>query len=495
MARVDVSFFKRHEVKLLAVCMALLALAAGWLISTRPGHRIEGDFLEREQAGLVDEWLLEQATQNPIAEQKARACLSLGRIGDPKGRPALIAALQSPAPSVRAMGAFGLGLMEDADFLDGREPDREAVTALLATLGDSERRVVAMAVDALGRMRRKEAAEALTQTPAPLVYTMTALGRMNARALIPWIATGMRSDDQDIRWAAVLTLNTMNARCDGSLLRSFARLSGDRNAFVRAAATAALGRCDLDEGAFEALLKAARDPDPKVRVEAAWAAVRSGHEQAGAVLDLLIADSHPTVVEQAVGVKEYAGTAVRAHWEDRARRSGRRLELRSPLPRLPRPATKAGRLPAEPMAPHELQEIARRTGRGLVLETTEGQYPLTLDYEHAPLTAERFYNMAIAAQFDGQSFSVLPNGYAQAPAKGGAPLLTPQISTEPFLRGTLGMVRDSRDADAPELFIALTPLPMAEGRYTAFGRLLAGDDTLDRIRTGVRILRIRPSAD
>ncbi len=492
MARVDVSFFKRHEVKLLAVCMALLALAAGWLISTRPGHRIEGDFLEREQAGRVDEWLLEQARRNPVAEQRARACLSLGRIGDPAGLPALIDALESPAPSVRAMAAFALGLMEDADFLDGREPDRDAVAALLAVLGDGERRVVTMAVDALGRMRWREAAEALTQTPAPLVYTLTALGRMNARELIPWITTGTRSDDQDIRWAAVLTLNTLRARCDEKLLGEYSRLTGDRNAFVRAAATAGLGRCTIDEAGLEALARAASDADPKVRIEAAWAAVRSGHEQAAAFLDLLTSDSHPTVVEQAAGLKGYAGTAQRARWEDRAQRSGRRLELRAPLPRLPRVVSKQQRVQAEPLLPHELQEVARRTGRKLLMETTEGSYPLTLDYEHAPLAAERFYNMALAAQFDGQSFSVLPNAYAQLPAKAGAPLLTPQLNTEPFLRGTLGMVRESRGGDAPELFIALTPLPAAEGRYTVFGRLLSGDDTLDRIRTGTRVLRIRP---
>ncbi|MEZ5361241.1 MAG: hypothetical protein R2748_02590 [Bryobacterales bacterium] len=93
----DVSFFKRHEVKLLAACMTLLALAAGWLISTRPGHRIEGDFLEREQAFRIDDWLLVQATTNTIAEQRARACLALGRIGDPAGRPALIRR-RSPLP-------------------------------------------------------------------------------------------------------------------------------------------------------------------------------------------------------------------------------------------------------------------------------------------------------------------------------------------------------------------------------------------------------------
>ena len=212
-------------------------------------------------------------------------------------------------------------------------------------------------------MRRREAAEALTQTPAPLVSTLTALGRMNARELIPWIARRMHSDDQDIRWAAALALNAMRAACDETLMREYARLTRDRNAFVRAAATAGLGRCKIDDEGLRALARAASDADPKVRVEAAWAAVRSGHDQAGALLELLTADSHPTVVEQAAGLKQYAGTEQRERWEERAQSSGRRLELRSPLPSMPRPVSKDARAVAEPLAPPELQEVARRTGR------------------------------------------------------------------------------------------------------------------------------------
>ncbi|MCB1021635.1 MAG: HEAT repeat domain-containing protein, partial [Acidobacteria bacterium] len=471
------------------------ALAAGWLISTRPGHRIEGDFLEREQAFRVDDWLLAQATTNTIAEQRARACLTLGRIGDPVGRPALIEGLASHAPSVRAMAAFGLGLMEDAEYLEGREPDQQAADALLVALGDDERQVVAYAVEALGRMRWKPAAEALTQTPAPMVYTLTALARMNARELIPWIARALSSNDQDIRWAAAVTLNTMRAPCDEGIRRSFSNLTRDRNAFVRAAVTQGLGRCELDDQAVEALRRSAADPDPKVRIEAAWAAARTGDERVRELITALAGDAHPAVTEQAAGLVELAGGAARAHWEDRARRAGRVLDLRSPLPTLPLPVTKEPRETAEPFAPHELQEIARRTGRNLVMETPEGSFPLTLDYEHAPLAAERFYNMAVAAQFDGQPFSVLPNDYAQIPAKPSSPLLTPEPSPAPFLRGSLGMVRASRTTDAPEFFIALTPLPGAEGRYTNFGRLLAGDDVLDRLRSGTRVLRIRPSEE
>ena len=66
----------------------------------------------------------------------------------------------------------------------------------------------------------------------------------------------------------------MRAPCDEDTRRSFSNLTRDRNDFVRAAVTAGLGRCELDDQALQALARAASDPDPKVRIEAAWAAVR-----------------------------------------------------------------------------------------------------------------------------------------------------------------------------------------------------------------------------
>ncbi|MEZ5361239.1 MAG: peptidylprolyl isomerase [Bryobacterales bacterium] len=194
------------------------------------------------------------------------------------------------------------------------------------------------------------------------------------------------------------------------------------------------------------------------------------------------------------------------HWEDRARRAGRVLDLRSPLP-LPLPVANSRRRAAEAIhAARTAADRPPRTRRSLVVETPEGSFPLTLDYENAPLAAERFYDMAIAAQFDGQPFSVLPDDYAQVPAKPSSPLLTPEPSPAPFLRGSLGMVRAGRTTDAPEFFIALTPLPGAEGRYTrlpddcsqattcstvyAAGRVSYG---FDQTRNRVRVTSRRPA--
>ena len=139
------SLIKRHEVKWLLLCMALLALAAGWLFTSRPGPRIETDFLTREQQRQIDVWLIGQARSNPVAEERARACLALGRIGGNEASARLVEALNDPAESVRAYAAFGLGLIGDRDWMQGREPNAAAAHALAGALQDEDRRVVTYA--------------------------------------------------------------------------------------------------------------------------------------------------------------------------------------------------------------------------------------------------------------------------------------------------------------------------------------------------------------
>lgn len=425
------AFFKHNEIKLLAVLMLLLAAAAGWLFSSRPAHKIDGDFYAREQALDADAWLVGQSRTNPIAEVRARACLALGRIGGDISRDRLIEALRDPAPSVRAQAAFGLGLIEDADYVE--QPNPAVARALLRTLKDEERQVVANAVEALGRMNWKPAAVPVTRTPAPLVYTLTALARLDARDLIDWMAQTLKSNDQDVRWAAAATLNRMRAPCTEDVQRSFVNLVRDRNVFVRAAAARGLGSCEPTAEVRAALERIRQDRDPKVRIEAALAEAR------------------------------HAGREPPA-WPDPD----------------PRPFSSREPAPPETFSPSELQTIARTEGRRLSMRTTIGNFDIALDYDNAPLTAERFYRLAIAGAFDGAKFQVRPNGYAQAAANEG-PGFTPELNSQPFLRGSLGMVRYTRHLDAPEIFIAVTPLPFADGEYTNFGRLLTGDDRLDAL--------------
>jgi HEAT repeat protein/cyclophilin family peptidyl-prolyl cis-trans isomerase len=270
----QVDLAKRHEAKVTIVCMALLALAAGYLLLTRPSHRIEGDFLQREDARAADEWLFAQL-ETTVAEQRARACLALGRIGDPATLPHLLNALKDHAASVRAAAAFAVGRMEDAETVaeSGRQPRREAADALLVLLEDEERAVAANAVEALGKLGFADVAGRLTETAAPHPVTLTALVRLGAVEWIPWIAERLKSDDQDNRWAAALALNTLNAPVDDGIARSFLNLTKDRETIVRIEAVAGLARAQPSQAIpsqeiFDALVRMTSDPDPKVRLAA-----------------------------------------------------------------------------------------------------------------------------------------------------------------------------------------------------------------------------------
>ncbi len=264
-----IDIVKRHELKYLSVCMVLFGIAVGWLMLTRPPHLIEGDFLQREDRRVVDGWLLDQL-RHTVAEHRARACLALGRIGNPDSLDVLIGALRDPIPRVRAAAAFAIGEMEDSETVaeTGRTPRAEAANALIAALDDRERTVVEHGVEALGKLRWEAAADRITRTPAPLAVTMRALVRMRSRDFIPWIAARRRSNDEEVRWAATRALLDLRADVDGELTRSFLNLTRDLNPSIRIEAVRGLGRAQPSAQVLAALTKISNDRDPKVRLQA-----------------------------------------------------------------------------------------------------------------------------------------------------------------------------------------------------------------------------------
>ncbi len=472
------ALLKRHEIKLLLVCMFLLALAAGWLLSTRPGPRIEADFMAREERRVVDTWLVEQSRTNPVAEHRALACYSLGRIGGEEATARLINALDDPAPSVRAAAAFGLGLIEDRRIIRGDSPEQQAATALMAALSDEDRRTVTYAVEALGKMHWKDAAGLIVRTPAPVTYTLTALVRMGASEFAPYIQKMLRSDDQDTRWAAATALEEFEEPIDDELRDRYLRLATDVNAFVRAAVARGLGRLQPSEEVFKALDKLAQDRDPKIRIEAFRSLGRLGDQTHIGPLEAALNDSNQNV-------RDEAGRAIRSLVDQ-----VKPLPPRDPQPTQPVPETMA-----EPYEAEKLQEIARTLGRQLTVETPLGGFDLQLDYENAPLAAERFFQMARSGAFDGARFTaVRPDGYVQVAPKDAPPpkALRTEINAVPFLRGSVGMVRAGAGVDTPEFFIALTSMPFSDSRYTNVGRLVSGDALLDQFTAGMRVLAMKP---
>ena len=255
----------RMASRILFACMALLAAAAGWLVLTRPVHRIEGDFLEREDLRAADGWLLEQL-RNPVAEIRARAHLALSRIEGRDSAGQLVQAAADPAPSVRAAAAFGIGNVFDSRLEGG--PEREAAGALVSLLGDDERLVVTRAVEALGKIGWREAASGITGTAAPIATAMTALMRLEADGQSAFVAEYLDSDDQDSRWAAALAAAHLRLAREPAVQRRLLPLVTDDNDFVRAAALRAAGGATATESLLSKIRANLEHRDPKVRFEA-----------------------------------------------------------------------------------------------------------------------------------------------------------------------------------------------------------------------------------
>ena len=432
----------RAASRILLACMLLLGAAAAWLVLTRPVHRIEGDFLEREDRQVADEWLLENL-RHPVAELRARALLAWARVRGRAALDALLQGMRDPAPSVRARAAFATGNAFDPRSGAGDPPER-ATAALAGLLQDDERRVATRAVEALGKMRWRQAAAAVTRTAAPIVTAMTALIRMDARSQSEFVAEYLDSDDQDSRWAAALAARELRLLRVPLVWERLRPLVTDDNDFVRSAALRAVSGGVADNAMLASVRKSLGHPDPKVRFEAG----RALAGLAGSPAPEPLPSGEPLLASRAVTPPD--------------------------IPLLDR---------------GDYQRVAKTLGVRLRLSTTLGDFEIELDYDQAPITSEHFRRLAAGGAMDGAAFSaVRPNGYAVVAAK--LDPIRSELNPKPFLRGSIGLLRQGR-ASGGGFFLCLTGLPLADGRYVNFGRCVSGDKHLDRIAAGTLVRSIR----
>ena len=135
--------------------------------------------------------------------------------------------------------------------------------------------------------------------------------------------------------------------------------------------------------------------------------------------------------------------------------------------------------------------------RGARIFTETGELRITLLPESAPLAVQQFAGLAESGFFDGNAFHrvvpgfVLQAGCPRGDGWGGPKRLLPaEPSMETYTRGTLGMADAGLDTAGSQWFIALSPQPHLEGRYTVFGQMSVDSGTLDRILPGTLIEHI-----
>jgi cyclophilin family peptidyl-prolyl cis-trans isomerase len=155
--------------------------------------------------------------------------------------------------------------------------------------------------------------------------------------------------------------------------------------------------------------------------------------------------------------------------------------------------------PGTPIAPYnDPQLIAPSYSPHVFIETAKGTIEFELAVLDAPQTSRNFMTLARKGFFNGlQIHRVVPNfvvqdGDPRGDGDGGPGYtIRDELNERPFLRGTVGMALSWRDTGGSQFFIAHSPQPHLDARYTVFGRVVNGMDVVDRIQQGDTIVRVR----
>ena len=118
----------------------------------------------------------------------------------------------------------------------------------------------------------------------------------------------------------------------------------------------------------------------------------------------------------------------------------------------------------------------------------------------APLTVQNFITLARKGFFNGSSIHravpdlVIQDGDPRGDGEGGPGYtIRDELNERPYLRGTVGMVLDLwPDTGGSQFFIAHSPQPHRDAKYTVFGRVIGGMEVVDQVQQGdvIRAVRI-----
>jgi cyclophilin family peptidyl-prolyl cis-trans isomerase/HEAT repeat protein len=222
--------------------------------------------LRMEDGRELDAQLAGMLLRSGTPEVRRRAALAVGRVRDARGAGLLLDALGDPHPGVRAAAAFGLGVLGDSSAA--------VMEGLTAT--------------------------ALTDTAAPAAEAVAALGRLAAAAGRAAIDSILVGDHQPLPVRHEALLAAWRLPRDAGTTERLLRWTTHPDPETRWRAVYALGR-SAGPDAVPVLLDALADPDDRVRANAARGlrapvADSAGHREAAfAAVIAAAGDPHPHV--------------------------------------------------------------------------------------------------------------------------------------------------------------------------------------------------------
>ena len=149
-------------------------------------------------------------------------------------------------------------------------------------------------------------------------------------------------------------------------------------------------------------------------------------------------------------------------------------------------------------APPAMQIDESKTYK-VVMETDAGAIELELYPEHAPKTVNNFVFLAKDGYYDGVTFHRVISDFM---IQGGDPTGTgrggPGYKFEDETRGNplkhdtgvISMANAGPNTNGSQFFITHSPQPHLNGRHTVFGKVTKGQDVVDAVRQGDKIIKV-----
>jgi cyclophilin family peptidyl-prolyl cis-trans isomerase len=129
----------------------------------------------------------------------------------------------------------------------------------------------------------------------------------------------------------------------------------------------------------------------------------------------------------------------------------------------------------------------------LIMETTQGRVVIQMRPDLAPKHVERIKALARERFYDGIVFHRVIEGFMaqtgcpRGTGAGGSrlPNLEAEFNAEPHVRGVCSMARSSSpDSANSQFFICFGDAGFLDKRYTVWGKVVAGMESVDRIKRG-----------
>ena len=129
----------------------------------------------------------------------------------------------------------------------------------------------------------------------------------------------------------------------------------------------------------------------------------------------------------------------------------------------------------------------------LLLQVKNGTIDIELEPNLAPQTVKQIITLTDQGFYNGLKFHRVIDGFMaqtgdpKGDGSGGSslPNIKAEFTATPFVRGTVGMARaEDPDSANSQFFIMFGDGSFLNGKYTVFGKVVAGMDAADKIKRG-----------